>query len=202
MRQRIFSHYVFAAIALVTILLAGCGDFFVSSDTLVSITVTPQNPTVQPAKTQQFTATGTLGDGTTKDVSSQATWTSSNTNIATISNTGLASTVAVGNTTISAAMNDVTGSTTLTVSNQVISSIAITPANPTIAVGGTQQFVAIATLSDGTTSNVSSSVTWTSSNPAVATITNTGLASALTAGSTTITATSGSVTATTNLTTF
>src|SRR6266404_5735526 len=119
MRQRTYSKQLLSTFTLIALLLAGCGDFFVSSGTLVSITVNPQNPTVQPGKTQQFTASGVLGDSTTQDVSSQVTWTSSNTNVATIDSTGLATAVALGTSSISAAKNGVTGSRTLTVSNQV-----------------------------------------------------------------------------------
>jgi N-acetylneuraminic acid mutarotase len=76
----------------------------------------------------------------------------------------------------------------------------VTPANPTIAVGVTQQFKATGTFSDGTTQDLTSSVTWASGTPVTATISATGLASALKAGTTTISATSGVVTGSTVLT--
>ncbi|MBS0394369.1 MAG: DUF4082 domain-containing protein, partial [Proteobacteria bacterium] len=44
-----------------------------------SIVITPANPVVQPGTTQQFTATATYPDGSTGDVSSQASWSSSDT---------------------------------------------------------------------------------------------------------------------------
>lgn len=87
--------------------------------TVVSITVSPVNPTVSlaSAQTEQFTAMAMMSDGTTKDVSSTAMW-SSNGNApaaATISVTGLATPVTVGTATISAMVGTVTGSTVLTV---------------------------------------------------------------------------------------
>ena len=83
--------------------------------TLTSITVTPANPSILTGASQQFTATGTYSDGSTQNITSQATWTSSNTGVATISTAGLATGVSVGDTTISATLAGVTGSTPLTV---------------------------------------------------------------------------------------
>jgi hypothetical protein len=79
-------------------------------------------------------------------------------------------------------------------------SIAVTPANPSIALNGVQQFTAIKTLSDSSTLDVTNSVTWTSATPAVATISGSGLATALSAGTSVITATSGAVSGSTMLT--
>ena len=79
-------------------------------------------------------------------------------------------------------------------------SLNVTPANRTIAVGTTQQFTATATASDGTSADVTELVTWTSSNPAVATINDDGLATAVSNGTTTITASGAGFTATAALT--
>jgi N-acetylneuraminic acid mutarotase len=80
-------------------------------------------------------------------------------------------------------------------------SIAVTPNSPSVPAGLTQQFTATGTFSDTSTANVTSTVTWTSGNSAKATInTTSGLANALAAGSTIITATSGSVSGSTTLT--
>ena len=96
--------------------------------TLSSIAVTPTNPTVLVGAGQQFTATGTYSDTSTQNLSSQVTWTSSNTASATINASGLATGVSVGTTTISAALTGVTGSTTLTVQT---APLAITTASLT-----------------------------------------------------------------------
>ena len=79
-------------------------------------------------------------------------------------------------------------------------SIAVTPANSTISTGTTQAFTAIGTYSNGSTHNLTSQVAWTSSSTSVATINSSGLATAGTAGSTTISATLGTVVRSTNLT--
>jgi len=77
--------------------------------TLVSITVAPANQTlILGGNTQQYTATANYSDGTTSDVTSSATWASSNPGVATITATGLASTIGSGYTSITASYNGVT----------------------------------------------------------------------------------------------
>jgi uncharacterized membrane protein len=82
----------------------------------------------------------------------------------------------------------------------VLTSLAVTPTNPSIAVGGHQQFTATGTYSDGSHQDLTSSATWTSSNQSVATISSTGYATGVSAGSATIKAAMGSINGTTTLT--
>lgn len=82
---------------------------------VVSIVVTPANPTIVQGTTQQFTATATFSDNTVLNITSQATWTSSDTNAATIDSTGLATAKSPGSTTITATLGGVSGFTTLKV---------------------------------------------------------------------------------------
>jgi hypothetical protein len=84
--------------------------------TLNSIAVSPATSTIEEAgSTQQFTATGTYSDGSSQDLSSQVSWTSSNTAVATVNERGLASAMSAGSTTILATMSSLTGNATLTV---------------------------------------------------------------------------------------
>ena len=76
----------------------------------------------------------------------------------------------------------------------------MTPANPNLAVGATRQFTATGTFSDDSTENLTSQVTWASASHSVATISASGLASALTEGNTSITASLNGINATTMLT--
>ena len=82
---------------------------------LVSIAVSPTNSTLPTGGFQQFTATGTYSNGGPQDITSQVTWTSTNTAVATVNAAGLVTAVSPGITAISATMNSVTGSTRLTV---------------------------------------------------------------------------------------
>jgi hypothetical protein len=92
----------------------------VTAATLVSIAVTPANPSIVVGTAQQFTATGTYTDNSTQNLTSTATWASTNTVTATIvtggANAGKASGLAAGTTSITASASGVTSpSTALTV---------------------------------------------------------------------------------------
>jgi Bacterial Ig-like domain (group 2) len=168
--------------------------------TLTSIQVLPFSPTLSMGQALQLSAIGSFSDGSTQDLTSSAGWGSANTGIASVSNSGLATTAGHGTTTITASSGSITGSTPLTVEG-TLTSLQVTPTNDSITAGATQQYTATATFSDGTTENVSGSVRWNSSNAGVATINSGGAATAIATGSATITATaaSGGVTASTNL---
>jgi hypothetical protein len=70
---------------------------------------------VETGETSQLRAIAQRSDGTTQDISSQATWLSSNTMVATVSGTGLVTAVGLGSADISAAFGGSTGRRTLTV---------------------------------------------------------------------------------------
>jgi len=86
---------------------------------LLSIVVSPVNPTIRIGETQQFMATGYYSDGSSQNLTTAATWASSNILVGTISNLsgskGLALGLTPGVTTISATVANITGQTTLTV---------------------------------------------------------------------------------------
>jgi|SRR5215469_16850929 len=186
---------------MLILLISGCGgSFFVSNSTIVSITISPSSPTVQVGGTEQFVATGTRADGATEDVSTGAAWSSSQPGVATIDSAGLATAISVGTTTIKAKYQRGEAETFLTVASGTLNSISISPTNATISVSSAQQYTATGTYSDGTKRNITTSVTWSSSNSAVATISSTGVATGLASGGTTIRATSGSITASATLT--
>ncbi|HYR44570.1 MAG TPA: Ig-like domain-containing protein, partial [Terriglobia bacterium] len=167
---------------------------------LVSITVSPANASVAMGLTQAFSATGTYSDNSTQNITSSVTWSSSNTAAATITSAGVATGVAAGSTTIKATSGSVNGSTGLTVTPAQLVSLAVTPANGSLAVNATQAYTATGTYTDGSTQNLTASVTWSSSNTAVATITAAGVATGVAAGNTTIQASSGGTSGSTGLT--
>jgi len=175
----------------------------VGQPVLVSLAVTPANPTFALGTTQALAATGTYSDGSTLDLTSSSTWTAADNTIATVNAQGLAASVAVGSTSVSASSGSISGSTTLTVNPAVLVSIAVTPAIPSIPLGTTQPFTATGTYTDGSMQNITGTVQWSSDTPAVATINNAagsqGIASSVSEGTATITATSGSVTGSTTL---
>ena len=97
-----------------------------SGHTLVSIAVTPTNPSLAAGQQQQFTATGTYSDGSHQDLTNTAAWTSSAPSIATIRSGGLATALAAGSTTIKATSGSISGSTSLTVTSQPLVALAWT----------------------------------------------------------------------------
>jgi hypothetical protein len=199
-------HIFFTAITAVmtAFLLAGCGGFFPSSNTITALSISPTGAWIKPGNTQQFTATATFGNNTTGDVTSQVTWISSSTGVATIVSSGLATAVAVGNVTITAKSNNgsVSATAPMTVSTRTITSITLNPNNPSISLsqGEGLQFTANATLSDGTVQDITGTASWTSGSPSVASITSGGFASPIAMGTTTITASDGGMVGTTQLT--
>ena len=178
----------------------------VITNSVVSIAVTPANPTVAKGATQQFTATATFSDGSTGNVTSSVTWTSGTTTVATITAGGLATAVAAtGTSTITATQGLISGSTVLTAAPAALKSVAVSPATATIAKTFSATFLAIGTFTDGSTATLANtSVVWSSSNTAVATISNVcctrGEAQGIAPGTVTITAVSGGFTGTASLT--
>jgi Bacterial Ig-like domain (group 2)/Abnormal spindle-like microcephaly-assoc'd, ASPM-SPD-2-Hydin len=155
---------------------------------LQTITVTPSNLQFFKGKTQQFTATGTYADNTTKDITSQVTWSSGDSTVVTISSAGLATAVNAGVTTIIATNGSVQGSTPATVATPALSGISISPTSASVAAGTAQQFTATAGFSDGSTQDVTSSASWNSSDSTLATVAA-GKATTLKQGAVTIQAT-------------
>jgi hypothetical protein len=172
----------------------GGGGNVTPSVTLASLTVLPTIPTVSVDTTVQFRAVGTYADNSTQDLANQVTWHSSNEDVATISNTGLAAVVGPGTTTISAVSGLLSASATLTgtsIPPVALTALSLYPALRSAVVGTTVQFSAIGTYSDNSTQDLTNQVTWGSTNTAVATIRNPGIAAVLSAGTTTISAASG-----------
>jgi hypothetical protein len=85
------------------------------SVTLKSIAITPKLPEdLEKGATQQFAAEATYSDGTTKNVTSKVTWTSSDTGVATITaHGGLARGKAEGTSDITAKLNGVESNTVI-----------------------------------------------------------------------------------------
>lgn len=81
-----------------------------------------------------------------------------------------------------------------------LKAIAVAPANQSIPAAVNLQYTATGIISDGTSTDLTASAIWTSSDQTIATITNRGVATGISVGTTVITATSGGKTISTNLT--
>jgi hypothetical protein len=176
----------------------------VSTAVLQTITITPPDPpatavTIATKTSLQFKATGNFNNGTTQDLTQLATWKSSNSTIAAISNASSSKGVATGVTaggpiTITATFAGISGTASLTVVTATLTSLEIRPPNTTIAVGATQQFQAIGTYNNGLfTQDLTKAVKWSSTNKSIAAVSNgfnsRGLITGAGVGSATISAT-------------
>ena len=186
----------------------GTTTLTVTDAILTTIQVTPFSPTLPVGFNANLVATGIYSDNSTRDLTGQVTWTSSAPSIATVSaaggSRGLLSPLSAGNVDITATYQGVSGTDSVIVSAATLSSIKVTPATASIGVHATQPFVATGTLSDATTLDVTAYVTWLSTTPSIASISNAagsrGTATGLSAGSVTISAVRGAVTGSAKLT--
>ena len=159
-----------------------------------AVTVTPQLATgvslnkttasIVVDKTLQLSATVSPSNTTNPAV----TWSSSNTSIATVSNTGLVTAKALGSATITVTTvdgSDKSATCDITVTPQLATGVSLDKTSASIVVEKTLQLSA--TVSPSNTSNPA--VTWSSSNTSIATVSNTGLVTAKALGTATITVT-------------
>lgn len=197
--------------------LSGC-----VSQSLTAISVEPGvNLTcVVPGVSAQFKAYGTYtesGHATrTQDITGQVTWSATIPAVAAVNSTGLATGMGLGTTAIIASAQgafgslhatsniDVQNSCGTTSSVRPLSSLAILPGAEQLSeAGNSAQFLAVGTYSDTPrTADVTHQVSWTSSDPKVATVDAAGLVTAVGSGEAIITAQekNGAVSATQKIT--
>jgi uncharacterized protein YjdB len=175
----------------------------ISPALLVAVAVLPTQATVAAGGTLQLTATGSYSDGTKADVTAAALWSSASEGTATVFQ-GLVRGRAAGIAAITARINGKTATAQVTVAGAALQSITIAPAAPDVALGADHPFTAMGLFSNLSTADLTDQVTWSSSSPAVATISNAagsrGLADAVGTGQTTITASLGAVSDQTQMT--
>lgn len=111
------------------------------------------------------------------------TWTSSDTNIATVDNNGVVTTINVGNVSITArSVNNITKTTTIRVKPLDPENVTITTSNPTVQVEGTLQLTYSVFPA-----NADKTVTWQSGNENILTVNQNGLITGVGVGSATVT---------------
>ena len=172
--------------------------------TLTGITISPAAvPDGLPIDvTQAFTATGTYSNNAKQDITKTVTWNTSAPGMATIDASGVATGVAVGSTNITASLSGKTSNTVpLNVINPTLLSLVVTPVSipNKLQAGRTQSFKAEGVFDNNNSYDVTQWVDWSSSNMAAATIAQTGVATAVAAGTTNITASTTTPPVTSNL---
>ncbi len=154
--------------------------------------------------TAQLTATGRYGSSghySYQDVSSQVTWTSGSTDVATVSTSGLVTAVGAGTIQITASISGYGGNLTATSEITVttsggtggtgdVTSLSLAPSTLNVTgAGQTGQYTVIGNLSGGGTQSITSNLAWSSGSTSIATvIPTTGVVTAVATGTATITA--------------
>jgi hypothetical protein len=181
--------------------VTGSTTLTITAPTITAITITPDGLTLGIGINLQYTATATYSDGSTQDLASGVSWSSSSSSVVSINSAGLATTVGAGQATITETVGSVSDTSTLTVVPAHLVSIAVTPQTSSIEQGTAQQFTAVGAFDDDST-QLLTSVAWSSSATNVASINSAGLATGTGTGTgtATIAAVSGSVTGTASLT--
>jgi len=159
---------------------------------VISVTVEPRGITLVVGDSVQLTATIIMSNNRPPR---SVSWTSSNTSVATVSTAGMVSGVAAGDVFIFATSGSKRDSAAVTVVPKdqppppPVASVEVTPTSATTQVGQAVQLTA--TPKDANSNPLSGrTVTWSSDNVSVATVSSSGLVTGVSAGSATITATS------------
>lgn len=188
----LFTRYV---VMLIVATLAACGKDSPTEPARISSSIVLSSQSViitAIGQTLQINATVLDQDN---NVLTDATvaWSSSKPTVATVSSSGLVTVVSGGIAQISATSGGVSAVANVQVS-QVAVSVAIAPTSVTLAQLGENVQLEAEAYDSGNAPIPIASVTWSSSNPTVATVSSTGLVTAVSNGTARITAESGSVT--------
>ncbi|MGI8497955.1 MAG: Ig-like domain-containing protein [Gemmatimonadaceae bacterium] len=152
-----------------------------------SVTVSPVNSSPVIGQTVQLAVTVLDARGNPV-TGSPVSWSSSNNSVATVSASGVVTAIATGAATVTATVQGQSASATVDVRAAPVGSIVLTPAIATPFPGGTVQLTS--TIKDVNGNPMTGlTVAWTSSDRAIATVSSSGLVTALTRGTATITAT-------------
>ncbi len=171
--------------------------FRIETGVVGDVDVAPLEATLEPGGTQQFVAT--ISDLHGNPVTGSVVWSSSDESVAIVDQSGLATAISAGTAIITATAEFVSGSATLAVEEPLrVATIELAPLEMTLEPGGTQQYTA--TILDQHGNPIAADLIWSSSEESVATVDQSGLVTAVSAGTTIITATAGSVSGSATLT--
>lgn len=174
--------------ALGAAFVVACGDSIAGPAPVASVSVSIAAPTVPVGTKTQAVASVKDGGGNVLDGRTVA-WTSSNTEVASVSPTGEVTALRAGTAEIKATSEGKEGSATLTVIPPPVATVVVTLASPTITPGNTT--TASAVLSDANGNLLTGrAVAWSSSDVAVATVSDQGVVTAIKAGNASIIAAS------------
>jgi hypothetical protein len=173
------------------LLCASCSDFWVSNSSTASVSLgsgvilkAASSATAGDGDSDQLHLYANTVGGTTSEVTTSATWTSSNPAVATVTaNGGLVQVVGTsGNVTVTITATYSGQTATATVltytgaTPTALNALGGIPTNSgTLSLGQTFQLTASANLNGNSAQDITSYVTWVSSNTNAATVSSTGL---------------------------
>src|SRR5688572_10959845 len=175
-----------SAALMIGAFIVACGGSSEPDVVVATVEVSPAVESRQVGQTVQLSAT--VKDAAGSILSGQpVTWSSSAASVASVSGSGLVTAHALGTATITAASGSKSGVATINVIPPPIASITVGPTNDTLLVGETVQLTA--TMRDAANNVVTDrTVTWTSSSTTIASVSGSGLVTAVGDGLATITA--------------
>lgn len=150
--------------------------FQVGSPRFLGLSLAAPQEAIHPGDTHQLRLYSTFSDGSRRDVSAQATWTSSAPTVVELSANGASGGVAfarsAGDVRISAHWNDLTTFVQMLVLARHVVALGFDATRLPLAQGQSSKVELFAGLDDGTRVEVSNSAVWTSSEPTVAEVSN------------------------------
>lgn len=174
-------------------ILAGCGGGGETAgptpgNAVATVTVSPGTITLAPQQTTTLSAVVKDANGAVL-TNRVVTWTSSASQRASVSGTGLVTALTPGTATITATSEGRSGSATVTIEAPPVASVTVSPASAALVPQQTIQLAA-ETRDAGGAALTGRDVTWTTSQNTVATVSGAGLVTAVAPGTATITAAS------------
>jgi uncharacterized protein YjdB len=170
-------------VSLIAGLSCGGGGDVTAPTAVATVTIAPAVATIAPTETVQLTASAKDAAGNTL-ADREVTWSTTDAAVATVSQAGLVSGVAEGSARIMATSEDKAGEAEITVRTPV-ASVEVTPSAETILNGEELQLTAAAKDAAGNTLS-DRALTWSSSAPAVASVTSSGNVTGIAPGTATI----------------
>jgi uncharacterized protein YjdB len=169
----------------------GTSGIAVGAPVAASIAVDPTSVSITTGQTSQLTATVKDANGTVIS-GAPVSWTVDHPGVAIVSSTGLVTGQSAGSATVTATSGSAHVNVSVTVTLPPANAVIVSPSSVALLVTQRQQLTGTVTDASGNPLP-GQTITWQSSNNAIATVGTTGLVFAVTPGTATITGTSGSV---------
>ena len=172
----------------------------VTAVTLSSINIDPDSNSIAEGTNLALHANGIYDDLSSQDLTTQVTWQSSNTDIATINADGILTAQNAGDVIVTATLGTVNNTTAIAITAATLDSINVTPGDISIANGTSTNLQATGFYSDSSSQNLTSQVSWQSNDPDIAEINSSGSLTSKNTGNTIVTASLNGQTSSTSIT--